>query len=185
MGGEYTVVVKKVAGLLEQAGIPYLITGSEAVAVFGLPRHSADVDVAVRATRAQVKRVLESNGLSLVLGSAEYRDMLVFESTEHIRVDIWFTPEIPWEVAAFDRRIPIEVGGEMLWFVSPEDLLIRKLWRYSRERHVIDLEDVRSILATTTDLDSRYLEEIAGVTRTLPLLRQLLTEAQDARAARP
>jgi hypothetical protein len=91
-----------------------------------------------------------------------------------MRVDIWLTPDIPWEVASLQRRRRLTVHGKAVHFITPEDLVIRKLRRYRRERGAQDLEDVRGILEANNDLDVPYLRDLARVTRTVRILETLL-----------
>ena len=183
MIGDFTLVVKRLARLLDGAGIPYMVTGAHAVTVFGVPRATTDVDVAVRTSRERVREALEGNGFALDESSVEYQDLLVFEAAEAIRVDVWFTTDAAGEAEAFGRRVRVDVEGDSLWFISPEDLLLRKLWRYRKEGSATDLEDARSILAVTTTLDTPYIERLAAVQRTLPLYQELVEQA-DAAAQR-
>lgn len=57
----------------------------------------------------------------------------------------------------FSRRRRIQLDGLSAWFISPEDLLLaRLLWRRASGSDQ-QLRDVSAILASSSDLDRRYL----------------------------
>jgi len=50
-----TEVFQRITAALEQAGIPYMLTGSFASAYHGAPRTTQDIDLVIEATPAQFK----------------------------------------------------------------------------------------------------------------------------------
>ena len=52
---EVLSVVLRVARALEQAGVEYLLGGSVAASLYGEPRATRDIDIAVQLSRAQVQ----------------------------------------------------------------------------------------------------------------------------------
>jgi len=166
----------RLVDVLERGGVRYMVTGAAAIAVYGVARPTSDVDVAVLGNRQEVIEVLGRHGYRLVLSSQSYEHLRVFESPGGMRVDIWFTPDIPWEVASFERRRRIQVGGQSVPFITPEDLIVRKLWRYRTQGGTQDVEDVRGILDVTKGLDMDYLRQMTRITRTSAILEEILRE---------
>ena len=179
MQAGYTDEVLRVVKVFETSRVKYMLTGAAAVAVFGVPRPSADIDVAVHDDRLRVLSLLKENGFKTSQAAEDRSNLFVFDSPSGMRVDVWFTTEVLWDVKAFDRRRRIKIRDQDVWLISPEELIARKLWRFRKERVATDLEDVRGMLSTLSELDMDYLEEICGVTRTLTLLRDLVSEARD------
>lgn len=175
----YIEEVKRLARILDESGIAYLTTGAAAVVIYGVPRTSMDIDIAVKGVeRRRLVEVLERGGYRFNAESMKYEQLLEFESPAGTRIDIWLTPPIRWEEESFEHRKRHLIHGEPVYFISAEDLIVRKLWRYRRQRIPTDLEDVRGILATTTELDREYLDGMTRVTRTATLFRELVAEAR-------
>ena len=59
-------VFRRVTATLDQAGIPYMLTGSFASAYYGVPRSSQDIDLIIEATPAQLQTFIQ------LLPSGEY-----------------------------------------------------------------------------------------------------------------
>ncbi|HLF07375.1 MAG TPA: hypothetical protein VI893_09445, partial [Thermoplasmata archaeon] len=107
--------------------------------------------------------------------------LLTAASPDGFRVDIWFTPDIAWDKGGYQRKRVTEIRGEKVNFVSPEELIARKLWRYRKEANHQDLEDVRVILAGSAKLDLEFLEVSLGAMRTWGLFQELLSEAEKSK----
>ena len=59
--------LKLILSKLDECGIPYMITGSFASSIHGLPRATQDADIVIGAERKTLEKFIES------LGSAFYR----------------------------------------------------------------------------------------------------------------
>lgn len=53
-------LLRKIGAALEALGIPYLITGGLAVAVWGRPRFTADIDVVIESPLEKVEALVQS-----------------------------------------------------------------------------------------------------------------------------
>src|SRR3990170_3764843 len=157
MVGSYTADILQLARILEAASIPYVVTGAQTVAVYGIPRHTADVDVALARSVDEALARLDEAEYLLDPGSVDYVQLRVLKSPSGLRIDLWLPQSLPGEAETFERARTIKIEGEPIRFISPEDIIIRKLWRYRKDGSPIDLEDVRGILAAGTDLDLTYL----------------------------
>jgi predicted nucleotidyltransferase len=154
---------------LDASGIPYMIIGGMANAVWGVPRATLDVDVTVWTEpvrpSAAWERVAEGF-VALPESPAAFADetrVLPMETADGVRVDVVFGL-LPFEHQAIERAVARDIGGQPVRFATAEDLILLKILS-ERER---DLDDVSKILARQRGhLDRGYLdprvEELAQI----------------------
>ena len=157
-------VLKEVARRLTGAGIPYMITGSIAANFYSIPRMTRDIDLVVELGDAGVARLVATLrddfyvDLAAVEGAVRERGMFNAIHTRHIvKVDFVVRKDSEYRREEFARRRRVEVEGQPLWIVTPEDLVISKLDWARDTRSEVQLADVRSLLASVPDLDEAYL----------------------------
>lgn len=145
---------------LNGAGIPSIVIGGVAVAVWGDPRVTRDVDLKVLLTRDEADRLLGllgSDYRSLLPDprAAIERQALVFvQDSLGTRLDLLLA-DTPYDVTAVQRGREVELQpGLPIRLCSPEDLVIYKLISI-RPR---DREDARSVIRRQgANLDDRYI----------------------------
>ena len=139
----------RLAKALDDASVPYMIIGGQAVLLYGEPRLTRDIDVTVGLTPADVQRVLrvvQRLGLRPLVEDVEdfvSRTWVLpaLDENTGLRVDFVFS-WTSYEREAIKRARTILVESYSVRFASPEDVVIHKILA-GRAR---DLEDVRSIL---------------------------------------
>lgn len=158
-----------VCNFLDKNGFPYAIAGGMAVAIWGEPRATFDVDLVVIADAASQERlqnairsesafVLEPQTLPMPPEINIVRAHLLDKSAHNpaiILVDLLVLSEA---IAAslLKRRVSMTVAGIPRWVCSPEDLILLKLL----SGRVKDLEDVRGIRRIQgTAIDEAYLQD--------------------------
>ena len=152
-------LLTRLARALDEARIPYMIIGGQAVLLYGEPRLTRDVDVTVGLTSHDVHQVLQvvhRVALRLLVQDVEnfvQRTWVLpaLDEETGLRVDFVFS-WTPYEQEALKRAREVTVEGYPVRFASPEDVIIHKVLA-GRPR---DLEDVRSILRKQT-LDIDYI----------------------------
>lgn len=160
-------LLKRVAAILDEESIPYMLTGSLAMAYYATPRATQDLDI-----------VVESSGTRLVELASRLSDSGFYVSEDAVReatdregqfnaidpetgwkVDFIIRKTRPFSVEEFRRRRRAEVLGVDLSLATPEDLVIAKLEWAKMGGSVMQLRDVRSILrARGGGLDRDYVE---------------------------
>lgn len=150
---------QQLATLLEAHAIPYAIGGALALAVAGVPRGTADVDINVFVDLDRLNEVLSllsSLGIELdptVATARARRDGMFVGRWDGMRIDV-FLPSIEFSREAERTRIRVTgPDGWSGWFLSPEALAVFKLL-FFRGKDVVDLE---RLVAARPDLDRAWI----------------------------
>lgn len=159
----------QIASVLDQLKIPYLITGGVAVSCWGKPRYTADVDIVVEIESSD--KVEGLIGLLKKKSPNSYADrdsaidafrrkseFNLIEPEYGLKADFFFSKASEHHKLAMERGKNKKIGGKMIRFVSPEDLIISKLQWFKEGQSTRQLEDIVSVMDIQTDLDTAYLE---------------------------
>ena len=128
----FEALIENVARTLDRNGLPYMVIGGQAVLLYGEPRLTRDIDIALG---------VGLDGLPRVLSAAREADLEVLVDPESftrktmvlpcqdprtdIRVDFILSFS-PYEREALKRAQRIRFGATDVNFASVEDLLIAK-----------------------------------------------------------
>jgi hypothetical protein len=150
---------QRIAAALEDAGLPYAIGGALALAIAGVPRGTADVDINVFVDISQAAKVMATlAGIGIALDEAAalqklQRDGMFVGRWDGMRIDV-FMPSIPFSDEAARTRIRVtDDAGWSGWFLSAEALSVFKLL-FFRGKDVVDLE---RLVAVRSELDHAYV----------------------------
>ncbi|HEY0142467.1 MAG TPA: DUF6036 family nucleotidyltransferase [Thermoanaerobaculia bacterium] len=152
---------------LDAAEVPYMVVGSFASSVHGLPRATRDVDIVIAPTREQLLRLIgQLPDTSYYADREQALDALKYRSQFNIvdfvsgwKVDFIIPRLTEFTESQFDRRRVIEISGVPVYVASPEDVVIAKLAWSKEGGSGRQLEDVASIITAQADhLDRRYIE---------------------------
>lgn len=154
-------LLTRLAKALDEAGIPYMIIGGQAVLLYGEPRLTRDVDVTVGLTPKELERLLQVvQRVSLRLLVQDVADFVqrtwvlpTLDESTGLRVDFIFS-WTPYEQEALRRAREVPVEGYPVRFASPEDVIVHKILA-GRPR---DLEDARTIVRKQ-QLDIAYIRK--------------------------
>jgi predicted nucleotidyltransferase len=154
-------LLRSIAQALGDSRMPYMIVGGQAVLLYGEPRLTRDIDVTVGINLEKLPSLLDvakKADLQIISEKPEnfVKETMVLPTRDDksgIRVDfiLSFTP---YERQAIERAKPIQIEGTNVYFASPEDVIIHKIFA-GRPR---DLEDVKGILIKQPEIDIAYLE---------------------------
>jgi hypothetical protein len=154
---ESTVSLQK---QLNKAGIPSIVIGGLAVAAWGEPRVTRDVDLKIHLNRQDADRLLEiiSNDFHLLAENPQEtlrKQALIFiKDQQGTRLDLLLA-DTPFDVKAIQRGQDIEIHpGLKIHLCSPEDLIIYKLISTRLRDH----EDAIGVIRRQGDsLDDEYI----------------------------
>jgi hypothetical protein len=160
--------ISAIARVLESLHVDYAIVGGIANAVWGEPRATVDVDVAVSVENDVMPRTVEAIAQHFRTPVADraafvqQTRVLPLDTDEGVRIDVIFAL-LPFEIDAIRRARSVSLAGRTVAVVAPEDLVLMKIIS-DRPRDLADAEGlVRRRLRT---LDRAYLE---------PRVRELAT----------
>jgi hypothetical protein len=130
-----SAVFEKLRTALDNAQIPYFVTGSFASSAHGVPRSTNDIDIVIAPTHDQLEQLLatlRNAGFETELEDpfdAMHRSSLfnIVDNATLWKVDLIFKQSTPFDAARFSRRAIVEIAGVHLYAASPEDILITKL----------------------------------------------------------
>src|SRR5260370_2054323 len=147
-------VFQRITAALNQAGIPYMLSGSFASAYYGAPRSTQDIDLVIEATPTQLRAFVQglpSNEHYLDFDAAleaHKRQSLfnVIDLASGWKVDLVIRKSRPFSAEDFRRRQQVNLQGTPLFLASPEDVVISKLEWSILAQSRRQIEDVAAIL---------------------------------------
>jgi hypothetical protein len=155
-------IVRDISRRFEQAGIPYMLTGSMAMNYYAQPRMTRDIDVVIAIGAEDVDRVAALFRPDYYVSEENIRESLAHESIFNlihqesvIKVDCIIRKSIEYRRVEFERRQMISIREFTTFIVSREDLIISKLFWAKDSHSELQLGDVRNLL--TAGYDSAYL----------------------------
>jgi hypothetical protein len=174
-----------VASVLEDAGVPFMVTGSFASTIHGEPRLSHDIDIVIELQPHDVGSIAcrfqeldfyaDEESLAEAVARQDQCNLIHLESGE--KVDFWVLTDSPFDRSRFARRVQAPYSGRVLWVSSPEDTILMKLvWNQQSGGSEKQRRDVLRVYETQcADLDQAYLDHWARelmVTDTLEAIRK-------------
>lgn len=158
--------LRKITAALDINGIPYMLTGSLASSLYGMPRSTNDIDIVIAPTREQLISVMqffkrmnlyvEEHALSALMNRGQFN---VIDFPRGWKVDLIIRKERDFSHVEFDRRATHEVDGMRLTIAAPEDVILAKMeWAKIGESER-QLEDAAGVLRIQRQkLDLAYIE---------------------------
>ena len=152
---------------LENAEVPYMLTGSVASSFHGEPRSTLDLDVVIDPTREQLLRFVrqfpspdyysdEQQALDALAHRSQFN---ILDNVSDWKIDLIIAENSEYGRTAMSRRRRVEVSGTKVFVCSPEDVVIAKLRWAKIQTSDRQLRDAAGILRTQGDsLDLEYIE---------------------------
>jgi hypothetical protein len=179
-------VLRLILSKLDECGISYMITGSFASNIHGLPRATQDADVVIEVEPRTLERFLESLGQAFYRSVEAAMDALAKEQMFNVvhletgfKVDLIIRKSRPFSRIEFSRRQPAFYLGDNRWFATAEDTILAKLeWSKiaASEQQFSDALNVAKL--QKDNLDKAYLEKWAKGLDILDLLEKLFREIE-------
>ncbi len=160
--------LRRVAEILDEAGVPYMLTGSLASAYYAVPRATQDLDVVIATEEPGIERIVQ--GL-LTAGCYVDRDAALEARRTHgqfnaidpesgWKVDLIVRRDRPYSRTEFERRERVTLLGVEVAVASLEDVLIAKLEWGRLGDSALQRRDVVQLLERTWEqLDQSYLKK--------------------------
>lgn len=156
--------VKEVCRRLDEARIPYMISGSTAANLYTQPRATNDVDIVIQIEVKRAGAVLDAFKNDFYVSEEAVRDAFggigMFNIIHHASVtkfDLILLKGDQFSQTAFGRRIRETFEDATLWFISLEDLVLQKLLWHQQSGSELQREDVRRLIVANRErLDERY-----------------------------
>lgn len=179
-----TIVVR----LLEEAGIPYMVTGSVAAAYYANPRATQDIDLVIEASDDRIDTLVDSflaEGMYVSREAAQeaFRTSGQFNAVDQRsgwKADLIFRRERPFSVTEFSRRRTANVLGVQVALTSPEDLVIAKLeWSVLGDSELQRSDLAQLLESAGRTLDRDYVEHWIAELQLEPHWRAILDRVGD------
>lgn len=159
-------ILKKVCFKLEEAQIPYMLTGSFAANFYAIPRMTRDIDIVVEILNTDLERFFQVFKDEFyvekedVLEAIEHQEMFnIIHNNTVFKVDFIIRKDTTYRLTEFQRRYRVKLGENEIWIVSPEDLIISKLFWAQDSLSQMQINDVKNLIKSLKNLDKTYIDK--------------------------
>jgi hypothetical protein len=160
--------LKLVASLLDSVDIPYMLTGSMAMAVYSIPRMTRDIDLVVEVEPDDVDKIFNLFSedcyidLDSVTQAVDAETMFnIIHNEWVVKADFIIRKNEAYRREEFSRRQKIVIEDTTIFVVSVEDLILSKLVWGKQSRSDLQFGDVRQMISTVSQLDWEYMKRWA------------------------
>ena len=165
---EQSDLIKLVCRLLQQLGVRYLVTGSQATIAYGEPRFTNDIDIVADLSPAHLDAFCAAFPEADFYLSRPAADEAVsrrgmfniIHPASGLKIDVILPKRTPHDELQLSRGIQIPIDADFkAVFASPEDIILKKLeWHEmgGGERHLSDIAGV--VRTRGSALDRDYIE---------------------------
>lgn len=157
-------VLKIVTSRLNKASIPYMVSGSIAANYYTIPRMTRDIDIVIELKHDDIDKFIslfeDDFYVNREMVTNEVSRMGIFNLIHNryvIKIDFIIKKSSAYQQAAFLRRNQVLIEGNLMWFISAEDLVISKLIWAKDSHSEMQLKDVRNLIKTVDKLDLKYI----------------------------
>jgi hypothetical protein len=173
-------VLRIVSERLESARLPFMLTGSFAMAYYGKPRMTRDLDIVVSLHEDDVSGIVAMLSPDFYIDSDSVRSAVISQRlfnlmhlATSIKVDLIVRKSSEYRQVEFARRQPVRIHDVKTWIVSREDLILSKLVWGKDSGSELQRRDARTLLDES--MDREYLTRWAvrlGVAEALAEIMQ-------------
>jgi hypothetical protein len=172
-------VLGLVSDRLSARGLPFMLTGSFALAYYATPRMTRDLDIVVALNERDVDALvttfasdfyIDADAARIAVLSERMFNLMHLESG--VKVDLIVRKSSEFRQVEFARRQPVAIAGIRTWIVSCEDLILSKLVWALESNSELQRRDIHQLLAEAIDLD--YIRKWAPQLGVTTLLNELM-----------
>ena len=184
-------VVRKVTAVFQELNISYLVGGSLASSLHGIPRATQDADIVADLAQTDIKKIVallspdfyidEEMAKGAVGGKSSFN---IIDKEEFFKIDIFVKGIDELSCIEMERRISFKVDDadeQPLFVCSPEDIIVHKLFWYKLGEGVSERQwnDAINVIKVQRNcLDYEYLRRTSRARGVLDLLEKALMENQ-------
>ena len=161
--------------------VPFMLTGSYAMAYYATPRMTRDLDIVVELRDVDVDRLVATFATDFYIDPDAARAAVkaqrlfnLLHLDSGIKVDFIVRKDTTYRLTEFSRLRAVELGRVQTWIASREDLILSKLVWVREADSELQRRDVRALLAGP--LDREYLEQWAAKLDVAKLLAEVADE---------
>lgn len=157
--------IKSVIQKLEQAEIPYMITGGIALLLYTLPRSTQDIDIVLEITSEKIATFIDIFSKGYYLNDEEIRAEIkrkgmfnLIDLSTFFRIDCIILAENIFERHKFSRKKRLNLEGIDMWVIDLDDLILSKLIWIQTFQSGKQMEDIQSLLQNP-NVNVEYIQE--------------------------
>ncbi|MGH7470737.1 MAG: hypothetical protein ACRENP_22540 [Longimicrobiales bacterium] len=160
-------VFRHIIACLDQAGIPYMLTGSFASSYHGAPRATQDIDLVVAPTPDQIRTLVAQLPRSEYYADLETAleaqrnegQFNIIDLATGWKIDLIIRKSRAFSRQEFERREFVDFQGMRLAVATAEDIIIAKLEWAKLSESQRQIEDVAAMLRIRgQELDHDYIQ---------------------------
>jgi hypothetical protein len=155
----------EVISTLNDISIAYMLTGSLAKTFYATPRMTRDIDIVIQLHQNDVLRVVGAFEKTFYIDQNTVQEAVatsgmfnLIHNQFHVKVDFIVRKSDEFRKLEFSRRRKFELKGTPAWIVSPEDLILSKLYWAKDSLSEMQLGDVKDLLKSVKNLDRTYID---------------------------
>lgn len=185
---EPIAVILEIAAALDKLGVRYVVGGSFASSLHGIPRSTQDVDLLVELSAATVDGLVEELTPRFYVDADMIRDAIQRRASFNVihlatvfKVDMFVSSRSPLLREEMSRRESVDLGDppQRVYVCSAEDIIVQKLDWFEKGNRISDRQwnDLVGVLKVRGDaLDRQYLRRWAEHLGVSELLDRALGE---------
>lgn len=179
-------ILKEVIEKLEKYQIDYMITGSFASNLHGIPRATFDADIVISTDFKKIENFIKEIekdfyvSLESAKKAVEGKGMFnIIHFETGFKIDFIVKKEGEYYESEFSRRKMFRLRDKLCFFASPEDTILAKLIWAKKSESERQFNDALGIIKIQKEnLDYEYLKKWAHKTGVYELLQKALKEAE-------
>jgi len=163
--------LRRLVRILDQHGIPYMLTGSMATSYHGRPRATHDADIVIDPTDQQLELLVHDLSTDFYVDPAgarmaldQRRQFNAIETQHACKIDLIIRKDRPFSLEEFRRRQRVDLAFDQpVAIVTPEDAILSKLeWARKSGDSERQIRDAAGVLEINPALDRVYIERWAS-----------------------
>lgn len=184
--GEIDAALRPVVEALERMGVPYMVVGSVASSMHGVPRMTLDADLVAQVEGRHARALVEALGEgyyadeNMIRGAVQRRSSFnLIHQRSMVKIDVFVARARPYDSNALEHRRRGMIGSLEVFVAAPEDVLLSKLEWYEGGGRVSERQwsDVLGLLRIHRGvIDLAYLRRWAKEIGVGDLLDQALAQ---------